>query len=213
MLGPHGRLLSEADVVRLIHALKHEGPPAVLTELRMLTTAHPDLPDLPKCLAYLEKREAHMQDPLLQAAGWPIGSGMVESANKLVVEARLKGAGMHWAVVHGDPMLALRKAVCNDRWGEVWRQIAGEQRRQAAARWLERQQRRRPATPPAAPLRAKPVAPLPPPSVLTGPPSAIDCNQPALMPTPADERKRPAANHPWKRAWSMRRQRELASAA
>ena len=27
----------------------------------------------------------------------PIGSGTVESANTLVVEARLKGAGMHWA--------------------------------------------------------------------------------------------------------------------
>ena len=35
-----------------------------------------------------------MQSPTYQAAGWPIGSGSVESANKLVVEARLKGAGM-----------------------------------------------------------------------------------------------------------------------
>jgi hypothetical protein len=40
-------------------------------------------------LAYLEKREAHMQYPTYQETGWPIGSGMVESANKLVVEARL----------------------------------------------------------------------------------------------------------------------------
>ena len=35
-----------------------------------------------------------MQYPTYQEAGWPIGSGSVESANKLVVEARLKGAGM-----------------------------------------------------------------------------------------------------------------------
>jgi hypothetical protein len=45
-------------------------------------------------LIYLQKREAHMQYPTYQQAGWPIGSGNVESANKLVVEARLKGAGM-----------------------------------------------------------------------------------------------------------------------
>jgi hypothetical protein len=44
----------------------------------------------------LEKRVDQMAYPVFQAAGWPIGSGMVESANKLVVEDRLKGAGMIW---------------------------------------------------------------------------------------------------------------------
>ena len=39
-------------------------------------------------------REGLMQYPQFRRQGWPIGSGMVESANKLVVEARLKGAGM-----------------------------------------------------------------------------------------------------------------------
>ena len=41
----------------------------------------------------------------------------MESANKLVVEARLKGSGMHWA----------RKNVeydsCGGNWGEVWPEI------------------------------------------------------------------------------------------
>jgi hypothetical protein len=32
---------------------------------------------------------------------------MVESANKLVVEDRLKGAGMHWADANVNPLLAL----------------------------------------------------------------------------------------------------------
>jgi len=48
-------------------------------------------------LDYLKKREALMQYPEFQNSGWPIGSGMVESANKNVVEARLKGTGMHSA--------------------------------------------------------------------------------------------------------------------
>ncbi|WP_420799352.1 hypothetical protein [Ktedonospora formicarum] len=46
---------------------------------------------------------------------------MVESANKLVVQARLKGSGMHWQHDHVNPMLALRNAVCNERWQEMWR--------------------------------------------------------------------------------------------
>lgn len=35
--------------------------------------------------------------PVRDALGYPVGSGCVESANKLVGETRLKGAGMHWA--------------------------------------------------------------------------------------------------------------------
>lgn len=61
-----------------------------------------------------------MQYPTYQQAGWPIGSGIVESANKLVVEARLKGAGKHWERAHVNLMLVLRNAVCNQRWQEVW---------------------------------------------------------------------------------------------
>ena len=49
---------------------------------------------------------------------------MVESANKVVVEARLKGAGMHWSRLSVNPLLALRNAVCNDRWAEAWQQSA-----------------------------------------------------------------------------------------
>jgi hypothetical protein len=71
-------------------------------------------------LTYLQKREAHMQYPTYQEAGWPIGSGSVESANKLVVEARLKGAGMRWARQNVNPVLVLRNAVCNREWKQTW---------------------------------------------------------------------------------------------
>jgi hypothetical protein len=71
-------------------------------------------------LTYLQKREAHMQYPSYQEVGWPIGSGSVESANKLVVEARLKGAGMRWGRHNVNPMLILRNAVCNREWKHTW---------------------------------------------------------------------------------------------
>src|SRR5260370_13928106 len=70
-----------------------------------------------------------MQYPQFQSSGWPIGSGMVESANKNVVEARLKGTGMHWERSHVNPMLALRTAVCNDRWREMWQKALQQHRK------------------------------------------------------------------------------------
>ena len=63
----------------------------------------------------LEKRSARLQYPTFQSQGWPIASGMTENANKLVVAARLKGAGMHWAREQVNPMIALRNIVCSNR--------------------------------------------------------------------------------------------------
>jgi hypothetical protein len=77
----------------VLHRLKHQGPARVLRHLRWLAARYPSSL-MQENLTYVQKREAHMQYPTYQEAGWPIGSGSVESANKLVVEARLKGAGM-----------------------------------------------------------------------------------------------------------------------
>ncbi len=71
----------------MLHRLKHQGPERVLKHLAWLAARYPS-PGVQEKLAYLHKREAHMQYPTYQQAGWPIGSGSVESANKVVVEAR-----------------------------------------------------------------------------------------------------------------------------
>src|SRR5207244_11614820 len=110
-----------------------------------------------------------------QALGFPIGSGAVESANKLGVEARLKGAGMRWAPAHVDPMLALRGLACNDRWDETWPAIAAVLRtpardrpaRRCAPRGLSAHQASRPVPHPRPPPPPRP-APMPPP--VAGPP-------------------------------------------
>ena len=111
--------------------LKHEGATPVLAGLKVLVQSQET--DLSRPLAYLEKREAQMQYPVFQARGWPIGSGAVESANKLVVEARLKGGGMHWARPRVNPMLGLRNIVCSDRWAEEWPRIARRRRGRPAS--------------------------------------------------------------------------------
>jgi hypothetical protein len=113
------------------HRLKHEGPQQLLLELQKLHRKYPHAESLSSNLAYLKKRKAQMQYPLFQAQGWPIGSGMVESGNKLVVQARLKGAGMHWAEAHVNAMLALRNILCSGRWKQEWPQIESRLRQQA----------------------------------------------------------------------------------
>jgi hypothetical protein len=50
-----------------------------------------------------------------RAQGYPIGSGSVESANKLVVQSRMKGAGIRWDASHVNPLLAMRNLACNVR--------------------------------------------------------------------------------------------------
>lgn len=80
-------------------------------------------------VAYLQPRLAQMTYATFLAQGFPIASGVVESANKLVVEARLKGAGMHWAAANVDPLLALRCAICSHRWDACWQQIRDHLRR------------------------------------------------------------------------------------
>ena len=131
-----GGRLPAAWLEGVLHRLKHQGPHRVLTHLSWLAARYPS-PTIQGNLAYLQKREAHMQYPTYQAASWPIGSGSVESANKVVVEARLKGAGMRWEGQNVNPMLVLRNAVCNRRWNETWttavaqRQALRTNRRQA----------------------------------------------------------------------------------
>jgi hypothetical protein len=128
-----------------LHTLKHEGPPKVLADLRGLAVSHPTLEAVQEALRYLEKREPQMQYPHYQASGWPIGSGSVESGHKVVMQARLKGPGMHWARHHVNPMLVLRSAEWNGRWGEArgnvtrWRaEQRLQRRRERAARKLLR---------------------------------------------------------------------------
>ena len=118
--GPTATPATRAWFATMQHRLKHEGMHAIQAEVTAVAAAHPDPQVCNEHLAYLRKRVDQMAYPTFQAAGWPIGSGIVESANKLVVEARLKGAGMHWARASIDPLLVLRNAVCNDRWREVW---------------------------------------------------------------------------------------------
>ena len=147
---------------------------------------------------YLSKRRALLCYAEFRTAGYPIGSGAVESANKLVVEARLKGAGMHWALAHVNPLLALRGMACSDRWEEAWPQLVHQWRAQARTTVLAHRQRHRAARQVAQDQAAR-AALLAPEAIErhVDPPGA----QPATAVRPGRARatsRRPVAPHPWR---------------
>ena len=195
-----GTEASAAWLAEQLHDLKHGREAAVLATLADLReraardgTAEV-LEAVEASLGYLEKRRAQLRYGAFRAAGYPIGSGMVESGNKLVTEARLKGAGMHWAPEHVDPLLALRTAVCADRWDEAWGQLSVQLRANAHTPTRARQAERRQAR--AARAATEPAATPPPPLALLPPPPP----PPAPHPPPRGAQpRRPAANHPWRR--------------
>ena len=173
-----------------LHELRHGDPDRVLAALRSLpiersldpTTAEKTRDQV---VAYLETRRSQITYAEFGAAGYPIGSGMVESANKLVVEARLKGSGMHWARTNVNPMLALRTTACSSRWKQVWPLV-----------WQglcaqKRKRRRVPAEPPTPISPPAPVAAPRSPRLVS--PPAIRLEKKGLI-----EHGRPTAHHPWK---------------
>jgi len=141
-------------------------------------------------LGYLTKRRAQIAYARFQAKGYPIGSGMVESANKLVVEARLKGSGMHWAGAHVDPMLSLRTSLCNGSWDDTWPQIGAARRAEIRARAQRRRRTRHEAPQPVAAAIATPEPPSPPTPMSP---------QPRRRSVPKIVNGRPTADHPWRR--------------
>jgi hypothetical protein len=192
------------------HALRHEGPGVVMKTLNSLRLSSREAAGGQEHVEYLSKRVGQMQYPEYEAAGWPLGSGVVESANKVVVEARLKGAGMRWERRHVDAMLALRNVVYSDRWDEAWAQIGSELRRQEVkARRERREARRSAAHMPMAECRER--APTLEEVERVVVPAAPTQHDP--VPALAREQGRPAATHPWRRPWSNRQRARQVPAA
>jgi hypothetical protein len=68
---------------------------------------------------YFERHQRRMQYLEFREAGWPIGSGTVESGVKQF-KARLTGTGMRWNEDNANRMLVIRAAVLGDDFDPLW---------------------------------------------------------------------------------------------
>ena len=97
----------------------------IFRQLRLLCPRGQALPDkVRQSIGYLFRHRQRMRYPEFRHAGYPIGSGSVESACKVVIQERLKQAGMSWSRTGAQAMLALRSVLLSERWTEVWPSLA-----------------------------------------------------------------------------------------
>ena len=101
------------------HRLRHGNPDGVLADLVDALDVE-GLPDtardtLMTVYAYLERHRAHIDYARYKELGLPLGSGMVESACKWLIQQRFKGVGMRWSEDGFNHLLHLRLAWVNGR--------------------------------------------------------------------------------------------------
>lgn len=179
------------------HELKHDPPQTTLTHLNRLhqETDKPAVRELiDSSLAYLSKREALLNYPYFVKQGYPIGSGSGESGHKVVMQSRMKQAGMRWAEEHVDPMLSLRNLICNDRWSEGWLKVVTYQQQQRRENLRKK-------------CRATVSSATPVPEKTGEKPSASwSLIAPKRDKPTREEPYKPAANHPWRKPFLQQRQ-------
>ena len=102
------------------HRLRHGKPDGVLADLADAL----DMEGLPPTArdtvrtvyAYLQRHREHIDYAKYKELGLPLGSGMVESACKWLIQQRFKGVGMRWSEDGFNHLLHLRLAWINGRW-------------------------------------------------------------------------------------------------
>lgn len=109
---------------RLRHQLRHGYEHRIVQELGRLlkypSTPASAKPTLKRVRQYLSNHLAHLQYRQFKNQGFPIGSGMVESACKWLIEQRFKGTGMRWSEAGFNHLLHLRLAWVNGRFDPLF---------------------------------------------------------------------------------------------
>jgi hypothetical protein len=106
------------------HKLRHGQSKQVISELayaidfRELPTSV--LKTLTNVHDYLQKHHEHIKYQQFKDQGLPLGSGMVESACKWLIQQRFKGVGMRWSEDGFNHLLHLRLAWVNDRFDSLF---------------------------------------------------------------------------------------------
>jgi len=109
---------------QLRHRLRHVSVDGIIKELGRLlkyrSTPESAKPTLRQVQQYLVTHRAHVQYRKFKKLGYPIGSGMVESACKWLITQRFKGTGMRWSETGFNHLLHLRLAWVNGRFDSVF---------------------------------------------------------------------------------------------
>ncbi len=115
---------AKAQFQRWRHLLRQGETQTILTELTQLAQV-PGLKEkvkqkLHQVHDYLSKHQGHIDYPQFKRDAFPLGSGMVESACKWLIQQRFKGVGMRWSESGFNHLLHLRLAWVNERFDDLF---------------------------------------------------------------------------------------------
>jgi hypothetical protein len=108
----HLRMLLEGKVRYVISGLRQ-----MMTKRDLKGTRRKTVREV---TGYFARNRARMKYDEYLAAGYPIGSGVVEGACRHLVKDRLERAGMRWIPDGAQAMLDLRAAYLNGEWESFW---------------------------------------------------------------------------------------------
>lgn len=94
---------------------------ALIQETRRHCAGTPQQAAVEQALGYFERNVSRMQYGTFRAAGWFIGSGVVEAGCKTVIGGRCKQSGMFWSESGAENILALRCVHSSRRLEDFWR--------------------------------------------------------------------------------------------
>ncbi len=152
-------------------------------------------------LSYYTTHRARMDYGTYRARGLQIGSGSVESACKQVVSARLKGAGMIWSAEGGEAVATVRAWLKSERWQEAMALRAGRRR------GYERKSAQAHAEVGVARCGAEQRDETQ--GGREGAHRGSGGLAPEVVASVRAQMNQEARQHPWRKAWSVKRQREL----
>ncbi|TWU40384.1 hypothetical protein Poly51_63980 [Rubripirellula tenax] len=101
--GGHGRMLRSIAAMRKLYGYKRSG-----------------CDDAEKAERYLRRYHRFMDYAGMKSRGYPIGSGVVESACKQIVSERMKLSGMRWKKEGGQHAMTLRCLLLSGVWEAVY---------------------------------------------------------------------------------------------
>ncbi len=100
--------------------LRTQGLRQVFRSIRNRFPREHDLPEpVRQAIGYFFRNRHRMHYDQYRQDGLPIGSGVVESAAKTVVQARMKQACMRWSREGAQALLSLRCLLLSNRWHEL----------------------------------------------------------------------------------------------
>ena len=76
-----------------------------------------------KLYDYFDKNKDAMRYKEFREAGYYIGSGAIESANKYIITSRMKMTGCRWLIEKADQMIWLRAKYFEDHWDVFWEEM------------------------------------------------------------------------------------------